>query len=56
MIMLTAIDFHDHPGLVAYEVANVAADRHLASELVSLHLLRAQCLPDPPLRIGHVPT
>jgi hypothetical protein len=53
-IMLAAVDFHDQPGLVADKVGNVAADRHLAAEPVARHLMRAQHLPDPPFRHGHV--
>ena len=52
-IMLAAVDFHDQPGLVARKVDNVAADRHLAAELVPVHLMRTQYPPDPPFRLGH---
>jgi hypothetical protein len=51
--MLAAVDFHDQPGLVAHKIGNVAADRHLAAELVPRHLMRAQDLPEPPFRLGH---
>ena len=53
-IVLTAVNFHDDSGLMACEVGYVAADRHLASEFVSLHLLRAEYLPDPTFRGGHI--
>src|SRR5205823_13112558 len=49
----TAVDLDDQPGLVADKIGNVVADRHLAAELVPLHLLRAQYLPDSPFRLGH---
>src|SRR5215472_9515867 len=52
-IVLTAINFHDQPSLVANKIGNVAADRHLAAELVPFHLARAQYLPDPLLGLGH---
>jgi len=52
-IVLAAVDFQDQPGLVAYKVSNVTTDRHLAAELVPLYLMRAQCLPEPPFRLGH---
>ena len=55
-IVLAAVDFNDQPGLVAYKVGNIAADRHLAAELVSLHLMRTQYLPEPLFRLGHVPS
>jgi hypothetical protein len=54
VIVLTAVDFHDQPGLVAHKISNVAADRQLAAELLSLHLMRAHDLPDPPFRFAHV--
>src|SRR5215831_15870280 len=45
-IVLTAINFHDQPSLVANKIGNVAADRHLAAELVPFHLARARpCAP-----------
>jgi hypothetical protein len=52
--VLAAVDFHDQPGLVAHEIGNVAADWYLAAEPVPVHLMRAQDLPDPPFRVGHV--
>jgi len=45
--------FHDQPGLVAHKIGNLATDLHLAAELVSLYLMRAQHLPEPPFRFGH---
>ena len=53
-VVLAAVDFHDQPGLVAHKIGNVAADRHLAAELIPCHSMGAQYLPDPPLRLGHV--
>src|SRR5262249_5776512 len=41
--------------LVAHEIRDVPADRHLAPKPVPLYLLRAQDCPDPPFRVGHVP-
>jgi hypothetical protein len=52
--VLTAVNFHDEPGFVTCEVDYVAADRQLAPEFVSLHLLRAEYLPDPTFRRGHI--
>jgi hypothetical protein len=53
-IVLAAVDFHDQPSLVAHKIGNVAADRHLAAELVPRHSMGAQHMPDPPLRLRHV--
>jgi hypothetical protein len=52
--VLATIDFHDQPGLVAHKVRNVAAERHLAAELVAFDSMRAQYLPDSAFRLGHV--
>jgi hypothetical protein len=59
-IVLAPVDFHDQaspPGTQsrAHKIGNVAADRHLAAELVPRHLMGAQDLPDTPLRLRHVP-
>ena len=53
-IVLTAVDFHNQPGIVAYEIGDVAANGYLAPEFVSVHLLRAQYQPDAPFRFGHI--
>src|ERR1700756_2205441 len=52
--MLATVDFEDQADLVAQEIGNVPADRHLAAELVAVHLTRAQYLPEPFFRLGRV--
>src|SRR5260370_21341146 len=47
-IVLAAVDFHDQPGLVAHKIGDVAADRRLTAELVSLPSVRAHYLPESP--------
>ena len=37
-----------------HKIGNIAADRHLATELVSLQFMRTQHLPDPPFRLESV--
>jgi len=54
VIVLAAVDLDDQRRLVAHEIGDVAANRHLAAEFEPLHLLRAQDLPNLSFCVGHV--
>jgi hypothetical protein len=47
-IVLAAVASHDQPCVVAHKIGKIAAELHLATELVSLRLTRAQDSPEPP--------
>ena len=47
-IVLAAVASHDQPCVVAHKIGKIAAELHLATELVSLRLTRAQGSPEPP--------
>jgi hypothetical protein len=52
--VLSAVDFHDQPGLVADEIGNLATDRYLATELEPVDLTQAQYLSEFPFRLSHI--
>ena len=52
--MLSSVDFDDDAQLLAQEVHDVWAYRDLALEPEAFEAMRAQVIPKPALRIGHV--
>ena len=53
--MLAAIDFDDHPSLLANEVRNVVPDRLLPAPF-RIQSAGTQFPPQPSFRIGHIPS
>ncbi len=54
LIVLSAIDFDDQPGLVARKIGDVLPERHLSAKAMAANLARPQHCPDGFLSFGHV--
>ncbi len=52
--MLAAIDFDNQTSVVANEIGNILAERHLPAEAMAVYLRRSQDSPNASLGIGHL--